>query len=399
VKTPSLEDYRRHFPSLERSCYLISNSLGAMPAAAADELADYARAWSERGVRAWAEEWWDLGSDVADRIAPILGVPLGSVAMQPNVTTATAVFLSCLRPHRERRRIVTTDLQFPSILYLLDGWCRDHQVELLIVPSAESLGVSIDELVATIDERTLAVVVSHVEFKTAYVNDAQDLAHRCRQRGARLLLDVFQSAGVLPLELAEWQVDAAVGGCLKWLCGGPGAAYLYVEPQLCEELEPRLTGWMAHHTPFAFAPPPIQLQKGARRFLNGTPPIAAFYAARPGLDMIAEIGAATIRHHSLELTKLLLEEATSRGWRTATPSNASQRAGTVAVQVPSGDRVARELLERDVIVDYRPGAGIRIAPHFYNRADECLHCVEQIEAILADGSFRRHPESGGGQPT
>ena len=404
MEADSLLAYRGRFPVLSTSCYLINNSLGAMPAEVPDHLSRYTDLWNRRGVRAWAEEWWDLSSVLGDLVAPLLGTPAGSVSMQPNVTLATAVFLSCLSPSRTRSKIVTTDLQFPSVLYALEGWCRQHGVDVDTVSSTgergrPSLGVEPEALLDAIDERTLAVVISHVEFKTAFINDAQAIAQRCRRTGALLLLDVFQSAGIVPLELSEWGVDAATGGCLKWLCGGPGNAFLYVDPDLAQTLEPRLTGWMAHPAPFAFEPPPMRLQSGSQRFLHGTPPIAPLYAARPGLEILQEVGVETIRRRSIALTDSILTEATDREWPVASPRAAERRAGTVTVEVPSAEQVAQELLARDVVIDYRPGAGIRIAPHFYNTVEECLHCFEQIDAILCDESWKRHPSVQGATPT
>ena len=230
-------------------------------------------------------------------------------------------------------------------------------------------------------------------------NDAQTIAHQCRQHDAFLLLDIFQSAGILPLDLAAWGVDAAVGGCLKWLCGGPGNAFLYVAPERSVDLEPTLTGWMAHPRPFAFEPPPIQQVEGRRRFLHGTPPIPAFYAARPGVDILASVGIPAVRSRSLELTDRLLDKAAQQGWKIASPRDQSRRGGTVSLDLPHAEFISRELNERDVVVDYRPGVGLRISPHFYNTADECAFCLDSIEQILAEESWKRHASVHGESPT
>ena len=390
---------RARFPILQTATYLVSNSLGAMPEAVEDGLALYARQWRELGVRAWADSWWELTEEVADRVAPLLGASAGSVAMQPSTTVATSTFLSCLRPTAQRRKVVTTQLQFPSILYALEGWCRDHAVELVIVAKTQPWGTDRDALLAAVDDQTLAVAVSHVEFASAYINDAEALARRCRDRGALLLLDVFQSAGTLPLRLDHWGVDAAVGGCLKWLCGGPGNAYLYVRPQLADTLRPALTGWLAHPAPFAFEPPPMRHRRGGARFLNGTPQVAALYAAIPGLDILHCLDIAAIRTRSLELCDLLYREAQARGYGMSGPPDPTQRGGTVTLDISNAEHVARELLARDVVVDYRPGWGIRIAPHFYSTAEECARCVEEIEHILSDGGWKRHTTVSGTRPT
>ena len=380
--------YRDRFPILKTSTYLINNSLGAMPAAVADRMKAYADLWATRGVRAWAEEWWMLPAKAGDLVAPLLGARAGTVAMHTNVTTASAAFLSALAPGNGRKKVVTTALQFPSILYLLERWCQGNGTKLEIVPAEDGIGVDPQRLLEAIDGKTLAVGISHVEFKSAFVNDAKAVARRCREQGALLLLDVFQSAGVLPIEVQAWGVDACVGGCLKWLCGGPGNVFLYVDPAVAARLEPRVTGWMAHPQPFAFEPPPMRYRNDPYRFLNGTPPIACHYAAEPGLRIHGEIGIAKIREKSKRLTKLLWEGARGRGWRVHAPEEPERRGGTVAVDVPNGELVAKELLLRDIVIDYRPGAGIRVAPHFYTTDDEVERVVAEIGAILAGGAWQ-----------
>jgi len=397
--TDPLLAYRDRFPILRTSTYLISNSLGAMPAAVADRMKAYADRWATRGVRAWAEEWWMLPAKTGDLVAPLLGARPGTVAMHTNVTTASAAFLSCLAPGKGRDKVVTTALQFPSILYLLERWCGGNGSKLEIVPAEDGIGVDQQRLLDAIDGRTLAVAISHVEFKSAFVNDAQAVARRCRDTGALLLLDVFQSAGVLPIEAEKWGVDACVGGCLKWLCGGPGNVFLHVDPAVAKKLEPRLTGWMAHPQPFAFEGPPMRWRDDPYRFLNGTPPIACHYAAEPGLRIHNEIGIRAIREKSKRLTKLILEGARGHGWRVHAPEDPERRGGAVAVDAPNGELVAKELLARDIVIDYRPGAGIRIAPHFYNSEDECKKALDAIAEILATKAYARHASVKGAMPT
>ncbi|HVR28470.1 MAG TPA: aminotransferase class V-fold PLP-dependent enzyme [Thermoanaerobaculia bacterium] len=392
--------YRDHFPILDSTTYLISNSLGAMPREAAAGLARYAELWATRGVRAWAEEWWDLGTRVADTVAPLLGAPPGSVSMQPSTTLATAVVLSAVRPTGERRKVVTTDLHFPSILYLLEGWCREHGAALEMVRrEAGTWGVSTQRLLEAIDRSTAVVALSHVEFATAWIHDAAALARRCRETGAFLVLDVFQSAGVVPVALHDWGVDAAVGGCLKWLCGGPGNVFLYVDPDRAFELEPAITGWAAHPAPFAFEPPPMRWRPDAGRFLNGTPQVSALYAAAPGLEILRQIGIERVRAKSARLTQRLFDQARRRGFACSCAATAERRGGAVAIDAPQGEGVARELLARDIVVDYRPGFGIRVAPHFYNSWEECERCLDAIEEILATRSFERHASVDGASPT
>jgi kynureninase len=399
VMADALLAYRDRFPILASTTYLINNSLGAMPAEVAGSMQDYAATWAGRGVRAWAERWWGLPIEVGDLVAPLLGARPGTVSMHTNVTLASAVFLSCLRPTERRSRIVTTELQFPSIQYLLGRWCDDRGVRLEIVPCEDGMGADPQRLLDAIDSHTLAVSISHVEFKSAFVNDAAAVARRCREVGALLLLDTFQCAGVVPIQAEEWGVDACVGGCLKWLCGGPGNVYLYVDPELGRRLEPRLTGWMAHPAPFAFEAGPMRWRDDAWRFLNGTPQVACLYAAAPGLSMHAEIGIDAIRENSMRLTRTLFEGARARGWCVNAPADPERRGGTVAIDLPEAELVAKELLAREIVIDFRPGAGIRVAPHFYNTEDECVFTLAQIDEILATGAHRRHSSVAGASPT
>ena len=364
-----LAAWRDQFPILATTTYLISNSLGAMPSGAAAALEQYAQTWARRGVRAWEEGWWEMPAVVGDMVGAIIGAPKGSVTMHQNVTLAEAVVLSCFEPTGARRRIVFEDGNFPSVQYLYAAQ-----------PGLEVVPVPVERVVDAIDERTLLVPISHVLFKSAYVQDVAAIVEKAHRVGAHVVLDVYQSAGVMPVDVTALGVDFAVGGCLKWLCGGPGNAFLYVRPDLAR-LTPRLTGWLAHAEPFAFEPPPQRYAEGPFRFLNGTPGVPALYAAVEGLRIVREVGVERIRMHSRQLTDRLLERIDEAGFASITPRDDARRGGTVAVNPPGAQDIARWLLDRDFIIDYRPGAGIRISPHFYNTADECDAVVAEIAAL------------------
>ncbi len=366
-----LASWRDEFPILATTTYLISNSLGAMPRGTSAALEQYARTWAQRGVRAWNEGWWEMPVVVGDMVGAIIGAPKGSVTMHPNVTLAEAVVLSCFEPRGGRNRIVFEDGNFPSVQYLYASQ-----------PGLEVAPVPLERLVDAIDERTLLVPVSHVLFKSAWVQDVPAIVEKAHRVGARVVLDVYQSAGVLPLDVTALGVDFAVGGCLKWLCGGPGNGFLYVRPDLAH-LTPKLTGWMAHAEPFAFAPPPMRYADGPFRFLNGTPPIPCLYAAVEGLRIVREVGVERIRAHSVRLTEHLLARIDEAGFPSITPRAVQRRGGTVAVDPPGAEAITGRLLERDFLVDYRPGAGIRISPHFYNTAEECDALIAEIAALAA----------------
>jgi kynureninase len=373
---------RREFPILERTTYLISNSLGAMPRGVRDELAIFTREWEERGVRAWHEGWWEMSATTGDLLAPLLGVGAGEIAMHQNVSVAAAVFFSCFDYPPERNRIVYTELNFPNVMYLAEGE-RRRGAEIVVVPSDDGIGVPTERLLAAIDERTRLVPISHTLFRSAFVQDAPAIARRCREVGAMLLLDVYQSAGVLPLELAAWGVDAASGGSVKWLCGGPGAGFLWVRPDLAPELQPALTGWQADEEPFAFRPGPVRPAATPWRFLTGTPNIPALYACRAGYRIVAAVGARRIRQRSLELTSHLMDAAAEAGFEVRTPREPERRGGTVSVWHEQAERLCQELLARDILCDYRPRAGIRLSPHFYNTEAECDHAIAVLGRLAA----------------
>lgn len=384
-----LDRWRKRFPIVNRTNYLISNSLGAMPARAKEELAAYADAWATRGVRAWAEGWWSMAVDTGDLVGRIVGAPPGSVTMHQNVTLASAVVSSCFDYRRGRSKVVMVDMEFPSLLYLYHRMgALGARVE--VVRSRDGVGVPMDALLDAIDEETALVPISHVLFRSSCIVDAKAVVEKAHRVGARVCLDVFQSAGTVPVDLAALGVDFAVGGALKWLCGGPGAAYLYVRPDLQTELKPRVTGWQAHAAPFAFEPGPIRFRDDGWRFLTGTPNIPALYAARAGLEILGEIGAEAIRGKSMRQTARLVALAEREGWEVTAPRDPERRGGTVAVDAPYGAAVAAELNARDVVVDYRPGAGIRLSPHFYTRDRELDDAVAAIREILDTGAYEKH---------
>jgi kynureninase len=267
---------------------------------------------------------------------------------------------------------VCEDGNFPSVLYF---YAAQRGLRLETVP--------VERLADAIDEETLLVPTSHVLFRSSHLQDVPRIVEKAHRVGARVILDVFQSAGVVPFSVTELGVDFAVGGCLKWLCGGPGTGFLYVRPDLMDRLQPRLTGWMAHERPFDFEPPPLRPASGPRRFLNGTPNIPCLYAATEGLRIVGDVGVPAIRAHSVRLTTRLLERILELGFPTLTPRDPGRRGGTVAVNPPGAEAIARELLKRDFLVDYRPGAGIRIAPHFYSTDDECDAVVAEIAALAS----------------
>lgn len=380
--------YRSRFPILADTTYLVSHSLGAMPDAVHDAMQEYAETWATRGIRAWAEGWWELPLSIGDEVAKLLGAPARTVAMHQNVSVCQSLVLSCLRPTPERNRVVFSELEFPSVMYVYEAHARDGDIVVDVVPSPDGMTVPLEAMLDAIDERTLLVPISHVLFKSAYLQDVTAIVERAHEVGALVLLDTYQSAGTVPVNATELDVDFITGGSVKWLCGGPGAGYLYVHPRWHDVLEPKVTGWMAHDAPFAFEPA-HRYARGIARFLHGSPAVPALYAARSGYDVINEIGVEAIRDNSVRMTERLIELADAAGFAVTSPRNAERRGGTVTVDVPQGAAVVAELSRRGVLVDYRPGAGIRVSPHFYTLDSELEQAIGEIADIVATGAYDR----------
>lgn len=379
--------FRAEFPILERTTYLVSNSLGAMPRTVPQRLAEYTDTWAELGVKAWGRGWWEMPQTAGDTIAPLLGAGPGEVAMIPNVSLAQATVFSAVQYPPERNRIVMTALDFPSVRYVYDNLATRLGAEIVLVPSEDGVSIDQDRLLAAIDERTALVAVSHVLFRSAYILDADAICQRAHAMGALVSLDAFHSVGVVPVDVKRSAVDFLTGGVLKWLCGGPGGCFLYVSPSVRDRLEPSLTGWQAHARPFGFEAE-MEYASGISRWLGGTPVIPALYAALEGPKIVLRAGMDTIRAKSVRQTSRLIELADLRGYAVHAPRDPARRGGTVAFDVPHGYEVAQYLLSRDIVIDYRPGAGIRVAPHFYTRDDELEAAVVAIDDALHADRWR-----------
>jgi kynureninase len=385
VTEADIRHWRREFPIVDTCTYLVSHSLGAMPRKAADYLREFADTWATRGVRAWHEGWWEIGRETGNLLTPVLGVPANTISMHQNVTVAQGIIASCFTYGGPRRKIVMSELEFPSNHYLFEGF-RRYGADIVYVPSADPIRLDLARFLDAIDEQTVLVPLSLVLFKSAAITDARAVIEKAHRVGAHVILDVYQGAGAVPMNLEAWKADFAVGGSVKWLCGGPGAGYLYVRPDLAATLEPALVGWAAHDAPFEFATGPVRYAGAPERFQSGTPNVPSLYSARAGYEIVAAIGVPAIRARSLMLTRRLMDAALSAGYRLNTPQGDDERGGSVVIDVPDGARAADELIRRGVIVDYRPGAGIRMAPHFYNTEAEIDHAMATLRAIAGSSA-------------
>ncbi|HKR29436.1 MAG TPA: aminotransferase class V-fold PLP-dependent enzyme [Terriglobales bacterium] len=374
--------FRPEFPILAKTTYLISNSLGAMPRGTQQALNEYAEVWATRGVRAWEETWWMLAHEVGAMIERLMHAEANTVSLHQNVTQCQAVVASCFDFSSKRNKVVYTDMNFPSVMYFWEAQ-RAYGARVHMVPTDDGIHVPTERLLEAIDESTLLVPVSHVIFRSAYINDAKAIIERAHRVGAHVVLDTFQSLGTVPVHVRDLNVDFVCGGVLKWLCGGPGTAYLYVRPDLGRKLQPKFTGWVAHEKPFHFETGPIRYAEPPYKFMNGTPNVPALYAARPGLKIITEAGVEKIRAKSKRQIAKLIELADGRGWKVNTPRDPEKRGGTASIDMPNSKEVCAELLKRDVLVDWRPKAGVRMSPHFYTEDRELEAAIAAVEEILS----------------
>jgi kynureninase len=394
--TDPLLVYRPEFPILERTTYLVSNSLGAMPRGVADRLAEYVDQWADLGVRAWAgkDGWWQMPVSVGDEIAPLIGAGPGEIAMLPNVTIAQTAVLSALDYSTGRDTIVMTELDFPSVRYVYDQLATRLGARIVVVPSDDGITIDTQRVLDAIDERTKLVAISHVLFRSAFIMDAAAICRRAHEVGALVSLDAFHSVGVMPVDVKALGVDFLSGGVLKWLCGGPGGSFLYASPDATASLSPSFTGWQAHEQPFAFDGT-MHYASGAWRWLNGTPAVPALFAAIEGPRLLRRAGIENVRAKSVRQTSRLIELADARGYAVTVPRNPDQRGGTVAFDVPHAYGVAQALLANNIIVDYRPNAGVRVAPHFYTSDDELERAVDMIDGILRDEDWKKFEDKRG----
>ncbi len=380
---------RREFPILQKSIYLVNHSLGAMPRGVHERLAAYAEQWQTRGIRAWAEGWWAAPVETGNLVGRILDAPPGTVVMHQNVSVIMGLVASCLDFEAPRNRVVYSELNFPSVMYVWEAQ-RRRGAEIVEVKSRDGVSVATEDFLAAIDERTLIVPLSHVLFQSSYVQDLAAITRRAHEAGALVLADCYQSAGCVPFSVRELDLDMAAGGSVKWLCGGPGAGYLYCRPALRERLEPMLTGWMAHERPFAFEKGPQKYAHDATRLLHGSPAVPALYAAQAGYEIILKAGVASIRRKSVAQTQRFLQRAAERGLSSRSPADPARRGGSVTLQVPHAPAVVAALAERDILVDCRPDVGLRLSPHFYNTDDELDAALDAVLEILRTGAWQKH---------
>jgi kynureninase len=375
---------RPEFPTLSKGVHLISHSLGPVPRKARANATQFLDEWENESINAW-HEWLPAVRSLGDLIGRVIGVDAGTIAMLPNVSTIQAIVASCFSYGKDngfggRNKIVYDDLNFSTVHYVWQEQQR-RGAELCIVPSKDGVHAPIEELLAAIDERTLLVPISHVLFRSSALYDAKRVIDRAHAMGAMVLLDCYQSAGTIPLALKAWNVDMACGGSVKWACGGPGAAYLYVRPDLLPKLNPMATGWFSHAEPFAFDMGPMRWAPDTWKMIGGTMPIPAVYTARAGWELLEKLGVAAIRAKSLRQTTLLRGMVEQRGFSLRTPREDAARGGTICFDFPGAEAVSRELSKRKFFHDYRPKCGLRVSPHYFTTDDELETFMRELDKV------------------
>jgi kynureninase len=393
-----LEEIRREFPILKRCTYLISNSLGAVPRGVKDSLGRYYSLWEQDGVSAWSREWWDLARTVGDKVAELIGAGPNEVTMLTHATQAHWVALSTAFGERSggRTKIIMTDLDFPSTIYAVTRIAEAMGWEIDKIDTGGVPDIPWQRIAERIDAQTLCVAVSHVCYRSAYIQEIARISEYARRFGAFTLIDGYHAPGTVPVDVKQADVDFYVGGCLKWLCGGPGNAFLYVRPAYATHNPPQLTGWLAHRSPFLFEPL-MDYAEGAHRQMSGTPPIPALYCASPGLDLIREIGISAIRRKSLHQTGQIIRLADERGYRVFTPRTEGSRGGAVSLGIPHAFPVKQALEHRNFKLDFRKGGDeepdvIRVGPHFYTQDQEILNFFEALDDIYTTHEYKKYPD-------
>ena len=367
---------------LERKAYLISASLGPVSDRSRRYLDGYLDAWATKGApdHVWFEDIFPRMRALKTSFARLAGCDADELAITTNISIAMSTFASAL-DFGERTKVVMSELDFPTDGHVWLAHAR-RGVEIEWLRSPDGLTIPLEEYDRAIDERTAVVMVNRVLYRSSAIVDAKEVCRIARERGALSFLDDYHGIGIVPLDLHDVGCDAYSAGVLKWLCGGPGLAFLYVRRGLITSLEPMVTGWFGTAEPFSFDTQHLEYHPTARRFEHGTPPAPVFFIAQGGLDVIAEVTPERIRARQGELGDYVIARADAMGLPVRTPRDRNARGGVVNVGVgPDAGKICHALLERDVCTDYR-GDGLRISPHFFNTEEDVDRCFEELRGLL-----------------
>lgn len=377
--TPSeLEALRRHYPILHRRTYLNSCSLGALSTRAEAYLDDFREHWHSMGASAWYEHWMGRLQLLRERVAPLHGAGADETALLPSVSAALSVVSETTEVRtaveRGRTRVVCTELDFPTLAY---QWRVKPEIELVVLPSDDGVGVDLQRFADAVDERTLFVATSHVFFSTGHVQDIAALADIAHGAGAWCLVDGYQGSGHVPVDLHATGADMYVSGPLKWLCGGPGLAYLFVQRDRIGQFSPRITSWFAAADQFAFDIDHFAFRDDARRFELGTPALPTVHTALGGQELLDEVGWPRVFARIRALADRAATGLQAAGFTLRRSADPAHRSGIVMVRHPDPAGAVRALDDADIVVDHRPGH-VRVSPHVYNTEAEVDALVEVL---------------------
>ncbi len=372
--------WREEFPITRDLIYLNNCSLTPLPRSGRERIERFAREWSELGGRAWYDHWIGEYEALRDGIAEVLGAARDEVATLPNVS-AGLVGIASTFDYAKRPKVVVADLDFPTDGHAFHA-VADRGARVEFVRSPDRVRVPLELFERAVDERTSAVCTGHVYFTTGWIQDVRALAEICHRKGATLIVDAYQSIGAFPFDVHAAGIDYLVGGTLKWLMGGPGIAFLYARRDIAERARPSAVGWWGVMDPFAFDVEHLVYGEGARRFEYGTPAVAAIYAARAGLALLAEVGVATVRERHMLLSQRLVDGAIAQGWKVRCPRAAAERTAIVTLEHAEPQRAVDALRAQGVICDSRPGL-IRLSPHYFNTVDEMDRALELLAPLRA----------------
>jgi len=380
-ETEMWTEFRHQFPIFDKATYLNTCSLGALSHRSRQAVDQFLELWQEMGASAWYELWLGEIERLRAGVARLLGCGTHEVALMPNVSAGLSAVASSI-DYGKRNRVVCAALDFPTVPYQWHARARDG-VEVILAESPDGMGVPESVYDSLLDEHTALLAVSHVFFTTGWAHDLKALAERAHNVGALLVVDAYQSAGILPLPVHELGVDILLTGGLKWLLGGPGIAYMYVREGLHETLDPRATGWFAVEEQFSFDSTKRTLREDARRLEGGTPAPAAVYAARAGLDLVLEYGVEALGARTMELVQHLVDMAYELGMEVRLPQEPERRSGIVILPDKDPHETVRALAGEGIIVDSRP-TGVRVSPYAYNTEED----IENLLMVM--GRLRSH---------
>src|SRR2546426_10696973 len=385
---PDWKAFRHQFPLLDRYIYLNACSLGPLPRRGRAPLERSANDWDTKGTPVWSSDWLPLLERLRTRVGALLTAPGGSTAIAPSVSVALTTLASGLPLPPGRDEVLIGELDFPTIGH---QWLSRPEFEVEFVPSADGMTIPPEAFAERIDRRTALVATTHLFYTTGYLQDVRAIADAAHAAGALCVIDGYQTCGCVPLDVEAMGCDAFVGGCLKWLSGGPGNAFLYVRPDLIPRVRPQGTGWFATRDPFSFTLQELVFADDARRLETGTWAMACHYAGLAGLELILEVGVANIQERLRDLTDRMLERCDEAGVKTCTPRDRERRCGIVTLERDKLEEVEAGLHAQGVIVDSRPGR-IRLSPHWCVTENELERGMDLVLRLVRRPSASRARE-------